>query len=107
MFKDDYGNNHIYGPDLIKDESISRNQIIDVREPFEIKICNIPNTKNIPLNSLLMNAQTLLDKNQTYYILCHTGQRSYYVTDTLTKLGYSVINVVGGITSIDEFNVPY
>ena len=46
----------------------------------------------------------LLDKDQTYYILCHHGQRSYMVTEYLTKYGYDVINIVGGVDLVNRFD---
>ena len=49
------------------------------------------------MNDLIQKHKFLLDKDETYYLLCHTGQRSHYTTTILTDLGYNVINVRGGI----------
>lgn len=107
MFKDNFDISHIYGENLLLQNDIEEINLIDIREPFELKICKIPGTLNIPMRTLLLEQNRLLDKDKTYYIICHTGQRSYYVCDELTKRGFTVINVIGGITSIDEYNVPY
>ena len=107
MFKDNEGILHIHGKDLtilMNDKDI---KLIDIREQYEINICSVPGSLKIPMYTLLRGFEQLLNKDDEYYILCHTGQRSYYVTDILTQKGYKVINVVGGIVSIDEHNVPY
>jgi len=95
---------HIYAKDLLKiidDKSLI---IIDIREPFELEESSIPIAKNIPMNTLLNNMSSILKKDQEYYILCHTGQRSYYVTKTLHDLGYLAINVIGGIAQMPQYN---
>ena len=81
--------------------------ILDVRELFEYNICHIPGSILIPINKIIRDYDTVLDKNQTYYIICHTGQRSYFITDYLTKKGFDVFNIVGGISGNEKYNVPY
>ncbi len=49
----------------------------------------------------------ILKKEQEYYLLCHTGQRSYYLTNYLTEQGYNVINVYGGITVMKDYYIHY
>ena len=107
MFLDVYENKNVYGQTLLDNYDLLDINIIDIREPFEIEICKLPHSDFIPMNTLLLKHNEVLDKNQTYYILCHTGQRSYFVTDYLTKKGFNVVNIIGGIASIDEYNVPY
>ena len=107
MFKDFFNITHIYGENLLHEKDLKEINLIDIREPFELKICSVPGTLNIPMKTLLLEQNRLLDKDKIYYIMCHTGQRSYYVCDELTKNGFNVINVIGGIASIDEYNVPY
>lgn len=107
MFKDAYNNSHVYGNNILEEFDLEQINIIDIREAFEINICKLPHSLFIPMNTLLKSPETLLDKKQTYYILCHTGQRSYYVTDHLTKMGYQIINIIGGIASIEKYNIPY
>lgn len=85
---------------LIREKSLI---IIDIREPYELEESSIPSAKNIPMNTLLNNINSILNKNTIYYILCHTGQRSYYVTKVLTKKGYNVTNIVGGIAFMPEY----
>lgn len=107
MFKDYDGIQHVYGNEIVNLMKENHINLIDIREQFEINICSVPGSLKIPTYTLLRGYESLLDKDKEYYILCHTGQRSYFVTDTLSKEGYNVINVMGGIASIDEFNIPY
>lgn len=107
MFKDNDNIYHIYGEELLQNNKLDYDKIIDIREDYEIKICKIPNTLHIPMNTLITNIERFLDKEETYYILCHHGHRSYYVTQILQDKGYNCVNIIGGIASIDQFNVPY
>ena len=36
-------------------------------------------------------------KKYTYFIMCKNGNNSYQATRFLSRLGYNVINVIGGI----------
>jgi rhodanese-related sulfurtransferase len=107
MFIDTENNKHITNQELMNLRAISNPIILDIRELFEYHICHIPDSLHIPMNHLLLHYEQLLQKNKEYYIICHTGRRSYYVTDYLSKLGYSIINVIGGIAQNDQHNVPY
>lgn len=89
---------------LMKEKDII---IIDIREQFEIDITSVPGTVNIPIKVLMNNYGDLLKKSETYYLLCHTGQRSYYLTNYLTEQGYNVINAYGGITVMKDYYIHY
>ena len=79
--------------------------LLDVREPYEIEICNIKGSLFIPMNEIPQNIEQL-DKEKTYAIMCHSGVRSLYVSNYLNSLGYSTLNVTGGIerwaTDVDK-----
>ena len=70
--------------------------LLDVREPYEIEICNIKGSLFIPTNKILQNIEQL-DKEKRYAVMCHSGVRSLHVSNYLNSLGYSTLNVVGGI----------
>ena len=70
--------------------------LLDVREPYEIEICNIKGSLFIPMNEIPQNIEQL-DKEKRYAVMCHSGVRSLYVSNYLNSLGYSTLNVVGGI----------
>lgn len=96
--------NNINPRDFINLIKKSNPIIIDIREPFELLELPFEGTKNIPMYTLLNNFTDILDKKDDYYILCHHGQRSFYVTEVLHNRGYKVINVIGGIDLVNKFD---
>lgn len=81
------------------DNLIGKVEIIDVREPYEFRSGSLRTAKNIPMGNLSANPEKYITKDKTYYIICQSGARSGILTRILTKQGYSVINVAGGIGS--------
>lgn len=77
--------------------------VIDIREFEEVKQLPFDSTVNIPLNTILTKYNDILKKTETYYILCHHGQRSSFVTNMLTDYGYDVINIVGGVDLVNRY----
>lgn len=78
---------------LQKDRSIS---IVDVREDDEIAAGKIPQAKHIRLNEIPARKEELA-KDQTHFIICHSGVRSGKACEYLQALGYDVVNVVDGM----------
>ena len=77
--------------------------LLDVREPHELAICRIENSRNIPLGSLpLRYAEAPRDK--PVVLFCKMGGRSAQAIRFLQGKGYSnLTNLTGGITRwIDE-----
>ena len=70
--------------------------LLDVREPYEIEICNVKGSLFIPMNEIPQNIEKL-DKEKKYAVMCHSGVRSLHVSNYLNSLGYSALNVTGGI----------
>lgn len=81
------------------DNLVGQVELIDIREPFEYSTGSLRNSINIPMGNLLANPEKFLMKDKTYYILCQSGARSGSATRTLTKQGFNVINVAGGVGS--------
>ena len=77
-------------------DDIKNPNVIDVRSPQECQSMPSKHTKNVPLQSLLMNPAHYLDKNKKYYILCLSGARSGSACSALEKEGYDVVNLKGG-----------
>ena len=88
---------HIHPQELLAKMQLEPVNVIDIREPFELKELPFEGARNIPMNILIMFHAELLNQQETYYILCHHGRRSYTVTEYLQNNGYDVINVIGGI----------
>ncbi len=81
------------------DSLIGQVEIIDIREPFEYNSGSLRSAKNIPMGNLLSNPDKFIKKEKTYYIICQSGGRSGSATRALTKQGFHVINVSGGMGS--------
>ena len=75
-------------------------QVIDVREPFEVEIAKIPNTKLIPLGEVVKRAKEI-DGSRTAIIHCKAGGRSAKAIAALQESGYKgkLLNLKGGITA--------
>ncbi|WP_297637166.1 rhodanese-like domain-containing protein [uncultured Clostridium sp.] len=79
------------------DELIDKVNIIDIREKGEIMLSGtLATAKHVPMNELLQYPEEYLNENDEYYILCHSGARSYRTCDELNAMGYKVINIHGG-----------
>ena len=72
-------------------------KIIDLRESREYELYHIEDTVNIPYSILLEKHHLFLNKHSKYYLICKNGNHSYQATKYLSRLGYNVINVIGGI----------
>ncbi len=73
-------------------------QLIDVREPFEYEIAQIPNTKLIPLGQVVGRSGEI-DAARTTVVNCKGGVRSAKAIAALKENGFSgkLINLKGGI----------
>lgn len=78
------------------DEILGSINLIDIREPYEYKGGHLPNSKNIPMNTLLSVPDKYLDKSKEYHIICYSGSRSSMACRTLKDNGFNVVNVSGG-----------
>jgi adenylyltransferase/sulfurtransferase len=75
-------------------------QIIDVREPHEYEIGQIPNSKLIPLGQVL-NHMNEIDPDRETVVHCKMGGRSAKAIEALKRAGFQghLINLAGGITA--------
>jgi rhodanese-related sulfurtransferase len=79
-----------------------RTVIIDVREPYEIEICQIEGSRSIPMRQIPEQLDTL-DRDKHLLILCHSGGRSRRVTEFLRGRGFTAVsNISGGIDAWAE-----
>ncbi|MEN8132118.1 MAG: FAD-dependent oxidoreductase [Pseudomonadota bacterium] len=72
--------------------------VLDVREPFELAVEQVPGAVNIPLGQLRARLDEL-PRDQEIHVFCRSGQRSYYATRVLLQNGFKVRNVSGGMLS--------
>ena len=71
--------------------------LIDVREPHEYQICNIPGAKLIPLGDVPQRMHELNSADEIV-VHCRSGQRSAQAVEFLMKAGFGKIhNLKGGV----------
>ena len=72
--------------------------LLDVRRDDEFEEGHIPGAINIPNESIgTEEIAELLDKNQTIYVYCRSGNRSKQASQKLVDLGYTDVIEFGGI----------
>lgn len=85
-------------------DSGTEHLLLDVREPFELGICQIEGNVNIPLGQLPGRLGEIAAwKDKLVVCQCKSGRRSMKALDTLVKHGFSkVVNLEGGILAWGE-----
>ena len=73
--------------------------LVDVREPWEVNICSMPDAISVPMRAI--PARYLeLPKDQEIVVVCHHGIRSQQVANYLERMGFDKLNnLVGGINA--------
>lgn len=73
--------------------------ILDVREPHELAICQVPGAQVIPMRKIAASLDAI-PRDRHVLVLCHHGVRSMAVTQFLRAQGYpAVSNIAGGINA--------
>lgn len=71
--------------------------VLDVREPWEVDICALPNSINIPL-ATIPSRFSEIPEDRRVVALCHHGMRSLQATRWLRDRGLeNVVNLRGGV----------
>jgi rhodanese-related sulfurtransferase len=86
-------------------EKIAESDVIllDVRTPAEFAQGRIANSINIDvLSEYFMADVSTLDKDAQYAIYCRSGKRSVDAATAMEELGFSTINLTGGIIAWQE-----
>ncbi len=65
--------------------------VVDVRTKEEYDTGHVKNAINIPYDEI--NEETELDKSKTILVYCKSGKRSKIAYQTLTQLGYTVLDL--------------
>ena len=72
--------------------------LIDVREPWEFEVAQLPDSILMPMGDVPSRAHAELDPDAHIVILCHHGQRSLAVTMWLREQGFDrVQSLAGGV----------
>lgn len=86
---------------LLRQESASQLQLVDVREPQEVEIASLEGFSVLPLSQFAEWADsipTLFDPDVETIVMCHHGIRSAQMCHWLSTQGFTnVKNLSGGI----------
>ena len=71
--------------------------LLDVREPWEFRVCKIEGSQLIPMGQIPASLNALDPQRETV-VICHHGIRSRQVAMYLEYQGFAnVINLAGGV----------
>lgn len=89
----------VSAPEFDKEIKANSVQLLDVRTPQEYAEGHIDGASNINIHSddFQQRAEKELSKDSTILVYCRSGRRSMEAAEMLTKLGYKVVNLKGGI----------
>ena len=83
---------------LVHWDSIHDGFLLDVREPFELAVEEVPGAVNIPMGELRSRLDEL-PRDQEIHVVCRSGQRAYTATRCLVQHGFDARVVSGGMLS--------
>ena len=72
--------------------------LLDVRQPEELAVENVPGAVNIPLPQLRARLAEL-PQDREIHVICRSGQRAYYATRILLQNGFKARTISGGMLS--------
>ena len=73
--------------------------LLDVRTPQEYREGHIPGSKNVPLQTIDKIRSLADNKNIPLFVYCYSGGRSRQAASMLQYMGYSNVQIIGGITA--------
>jgi NADPH-dependent 2,4-dienoyl-CoA reductase/sulfur reductase-like enzyme/rhodanese-related sulfurtransferase len=83
---------------LVHWDSTGDGFLLDVREPFELAVEEVPGALNIPMGELRSRLDEL-PHDEEIHVICRSGQRAYTATRCLLQHGYDARVVSGGMLS--------
>lgn len=83
----------------------AKDQILDVREGFEVTDGMIPKAIHIPMGEL-SNRLNEIDRARPVIVVCRSGNRSARAPDALTAAGFSVDTMGGGMGAWQHAGLP-
>ena len=82
-------------------------RLLDVRSALEFIQAHIKDSVNIPIDMLSLKLNELAQANQSYIVLCRTGNRSPMAADMLMQSGIRNVKVMnGGLTQWQKEKLP-
>lgn len=87
--------------DIEKYLSMPMTKLIDLREKEEFNLYHLQGAENIPYDDL-GKYKDRLSKNITYILYCERGGSSLMAAKELSKEGYRVYTLIGGLKALKE-----
>ncbi|PRB71700.1 rhodanese-like domain-containing protein [Arthrobacter sp. MYb213] len=87
------------------DQRRAKDQILDVREDFEVTDGMIPNAIHIPMGELSSRLNEI-DRARPVIVVCRSGNRSARAADALTAAGFSADTMGGGMVAWQQAGLP-
>ncbi|MFJ6417389.1 rhodanese-like domain-containing protein [Paeniglutamicibacter sp. NPDC091659] len=87
------------------DQRRAREQVLDVREDFEITDGVIPDAIHIPMGELNTRLGEI-DRARPVIVICRSGNRSTRVADALTGAGFTADTMAGGMIAWQRAGLP-
>lgn len=83
----------------LSDDSRRKPVLLDVREPWEVALCKLPGSLNIPMHLVPLRSNEL-NPDDEIVLICHHGRRSMQAGLLLERQGFSsLINLTGGVNA--------
>jgi NADPH-dependent 2,4-dienoyl-CoA reductase/sulfur reductase-like enzyme/rhodanese-related sulfurtransferase len=79
-------------------EDVKGAYLLDVRQPVELAVEQVPDAVNIPLGELRARLGEL-PRDREIHVICRSAQRAYYATRILLQNGFKARNISGGMLS--------
>ena len=73
--------------------------LLDVRTPQEYREGHIPESINVPLQTIDEVTSIAENKDTPLFVYCYSGARSRQATAMLQHIGYTDVRNIGGIAS--------
>lgn len=83
----------------------AQDQVLDVREDFEVAEGMIPGALHIPMGQLNTRLSEL-EKARPVIVVCRSGNRSARVAEALNDAGYTADTMAGGMTAWQRAGLP-
>jgi NADPH-dependent 2,4-dienoyl-CoA reductase/sulfur reductase-like enzyme/rhodanese-related sulfurtransferase len=80
-------------------DSAKNGFLLDIREPMELAVENVPKAINIPLGQLRSRLNEL-PRDREINVICRSGQRAYSATRILLQNGFKAKDISGGMLSL-------
>ncbi len=87
------------------DRRRATDQLLDVREDFEVAEGMIPGAIHIPMGELNARLDEI-DRSRPVVVVCRSGNRSARVADALTGAGFTADTMAGGMIAWQRAGLP-